>query len=176
MEKLFGFIFGVVVSGLLLGSGVLIGMKKSKTDGRLFAKYDERQQLVRGKGWKYGFFTMVGADAIYAVVVDILGFVPCHSVVSATASIILGVMVYCVYCIMHDGYYGLNENRRTCNMIFLFIGLANLVISIMGIIHGEVIVDGQISLKATNLLCAILMFVILGASIIKEAIEKKEES
>ena len=176
MEKFLGFIFGVVVSGLLFGSVVLAGMKKSKTDGSVFAKYDERQQLVRGKGWKYGFFTIVAADAIYAVLVDILGFVPCHSVVSATASIILGVMVYCVYCIMHDGYYGLNENRRICNMIFLFIGLANLGIGTMNVIHGEMIVEGQISLKATNLLCAVLMFVILGASIIKEAFEKKEES
>ena len=45
-----------ILCGLLIGGiVVVIILKLTKEDGSVKCKYDERQQLVRGIGFKYGF-------------------------------------------------------------------------------------------------------------------------
>nr|MCR4806342.1 hypothetical protein [Lachnospiraceae bacterium] len=50
-----GFVAGLMV-GLVL---VVIFYKIANTDKKIKTEYDERQQRIRGKAYKYGFYTMI---------------------------------------------------------------------------------------------------------------------
>ena len=45
-----------MVTGLVLGLILfIIILKVTKKDGKIKCQYDERQELARGKGFKYGY-------------------------------------------------------------------------------------------------------------------------
>ena len=53
-----------ILGGLLI---TVILLKITKTDGSSRCEFDERQIAARGQAYKYGFFTFLVCDAVYAV-------------------------------------------------------------------------------------------------------------
>ena len=53
-----GVIVGVAV-GLVL---TFLLIRYSRTDKKIKPKYDERQELIRGRGFKYAFYTRLSAS------------------------------------------------------------------------------------------------------------------
>lgn len=72
------FIIGLVLVFAVSALLVLLLLKTTKNDGSIKCKYDERQELVRGRGFKYALFT-IGA--------------------------IIGMMVYVIYAIWNEAYF-----------------------------------------------------------------------
>ncbi|MGN0277283.1 MAG: hypothetical protein ACI4CZ_08820 [Hominisplanchenecus sp.] len=165
-----GVVCGILV-GLLL---MVVFLKLTKTDGSLKCKYDERQQLVRGKGFQYAFFTLMIYDVLFGIREEVFGFRLVEDMTGVFIGIILGCMVYAVYCIWHDGYYSLNENRGRVQIVFLLIGLVNFLLSLRGIIHGTMMEDGVLTAPFSNLFCAVLMFALCGVTFVKGRIAGKE--
>ena len=63
--SLVGFVIGIVL--------VLIVSKFANKNRKVKTEYDERQKVLRGEGYKYGFYAM----AIYAALNTILGIADC---------------------------------------------------------------------------------------------------
>ena len=59
-----GFILGVT---LITGIIVAMLMFFTSRDKKLKRKYDERQELIRGKAFKYAFYTVITMNMIYSV-------------------------------------------------------------------------------------------------------------
>ena len=100
-----GILCGAVV-GLLI---VVILLRLMKTDGSSKCKFDERQELVRGKGFQYGFFAIMISNAVllFMKAFEISLFSDLQ--VAMVLSIVIGISVFACYCIWNDGYFALNE-------------------------------------------------------------------
>ena len=154
-----GMLFGVAC-GLII---VMLMFKyvKVKKDGSNF-EYDERQQVARGNGFKYGYITGIIYNTILCFIAMLENPLPIDMSVLILAGILLSVLVYVVYCIQHDAYVSLNENANRLMIVFAIIGGVNSLIGIMHIIHGTIIEDGIITFRCINLLCGIMMLVVTG--------------
>lgn len=165
------FVIGLAV-GLLV---VAICVAASKKGDEVKNQFDERQELVRGQGFKYGFFTMMIANAAL-LVLNILE-IPLFSnmEVAMTASIVISVSVFASYCIWNDGYFALNENRKSLLIMFGLIGTLNLVIGIGNIFAGVIIENGAFTFRSTNLFCALMFIVVFIVMLAKHIKDGKEE-
>lgn len=170
MEYIFGCVIGVIV-GIILVAFIL---KITKNDGTIKCKYDERQQFIQGKGFKYAFFTLVVYNLFYALVDSFLQREYIENSCAMFLGVVLGVAVYAGYCIKHEGYFSLNENPKRVIIAFAVIGIVNILISVVHIMHGRLIQNGVLQFEAINLICGILFIVILIEIGIKRRFNRKE--
>ncbi len=166
-----GVIVGIIIAILL----DIFFLKRFNTDNDINIKYDERQQIVRGKGYKYSFWTMVFLIA-GAIVLDACGIdLPLQNSVLYFLIILISIMVHTSYCIFNDGYFGINNNPKQYYWFFVFIGLFNVLVGIINCRGGRLLSEGKLDTPAINLFCG-LMFVLLGICIvIKKFITKNDD-
>lgn len=168
--KLVGALVGMLVGVVL----VIIASKIANKDKKVKTEYDERQKALRGEGYKYGFYAMF----IYAAINTIVGIsgttLPIEPAILGFSYIFVGAIVDIGYCIFHDCYWGLNNNRSKWLVVMAIAGLLNLVAVIMAVKEGAFINEGMISTPGINLLCAILLLTLTVCVLIKSVIDKKE--
>lgn len=158
--------------GLLIVYIFLIATKKGDSTKII---YDERQQAVRGKGFKNGFFTMLG----YSVLITLFSLleipIPADMEVIVITGVLIGIGVYAVYCIWNDGYFALNEKQNAILISFGIIGLVNIAFAIVHIISDTLFQNGSLTYRGLNLLCGILFIVVFLTLLIKKVQDEKED-
>ncbi|MCI5902748.1 MAG: hypothetical protein MRZ74_09495 [Blautia sp.] len=160
-----------ILAGVIL---VIIFLKYSKKDGSLRCKWDERQLLIRGNGFKYAFFTVLVLLFLYCSLgVSFEGF-PLDVQAAGFLIAILGVAVDVVYCIWNGAYFSLNENRKRVLIGFALIGGFNLFIGVSGILHGASITNGVLNVRSANLFCGALFIVIFLTLFLRMAVPEKD--
>ncbi|MBP3460773.1 MAG: hypothetical protein J6K58_16405 [Lachnospiraceae bacterium] len=165
---------GVLCGGLVGVILVVVLLRLTKKDGSIKCKYDERQQAVRGRGFKYGFFTLMFYDLVYAWIDEILGRRYFENSVGMIVGIFLGVLVYVSYCIWHEGYFSLNENPKKVLIVFAVIAIMNFAVFAVQLNRGNVIENGILTFRCVNLLCGIMFLIVFGVLLIKAICNKKE--
>ncbi len=164
------------------GAGVIVGLiliavvfKFVRKDGSYRCKYDERQELVRGRGFKYGFLTMLIYQAGVTFFGNILeGFIELN--ILSIIGICLGMVVYATYSIWNDGYVAVNENPQRLIIVFGGVSILNLIIGIRNGIEGKICINGIVSYGAINVVCGILLLIIFVEMIMKYVcIKNKDE-
>lgn len=169
-------LLGAIIIGLAVGI-VLVAMilKFVKTDASDKAKYDERQLRVRGDGFKYGFFTglIYNTALCLAHIAEIT--LPVAEEVLLFLGIIVSILVYAIYCIRKEAYVSLNESAFRFKMIFTVLGVINLGMGIMSLVHGKMIENGIITFQSLNLLCGIFLLVIALVLHIQNKIAERNE-
>jgi len=169
--------------GYMLGAGlgILAGvlfiaffLKFTKKDGKMKCRFDERQNIIRGNGYKYAFFTLLIYNALDIITGSILEMYFEREVI-AFFGIILGVVVYAAYAIWNEGYFSLNENPKRVMVLFGVISVINLMAGISSILSGEMIEAGRITFRAMNLMCGVMMLFILGVLAVKTICRNRAE-
>ena len=137
-------------------------------------QYDERQKLVRGKGYQISFITVILLNFLYAcflygITKDI---VAPQLVVMAIGFI--GVMVYSVYCVFNDAYLqvGQNYGYGRWSALLVLVVIVNLIAAYFNREEG-IIVNGFATGFSMNLMIAIIFLVILVSVMIKAILDKK---
>lgn len=168
--RMAGFLSGFLVSVVL----VLILLKWTRKDRGRKCKYDERQEIVRGRGFKYGFFTMAVCNILYGI----LDMTIERKVIDTFAAIFIcvaaGMLAYIGYCIWNEGYFALNENPKRLMVVFTILALANFGLFAIQLSHGEVIKNGVLTASSINLWCAIEFFGIFVIMFVKKLHDKRE--
>lgn len=154
---------------------VAVFLKFTKTDKSAKWNYDERQKMVRGKGYEYGFFSMLILNVFLTVLRIGEIRLPVKDSVIHFMSIVVGVGVYAGYCILKDGYFALNENKKAVIVLFVVVGILNLLSGVHSMWDGSIIENGMINENAINLLCAMLFLGIFIVLMIKRMITKRAE-
>ncbi len=172
--KSLGVVVGFTLTIVLVTILIIVVSKKLNNDNSSRTKYDERQQIVSGQGYKYRFWTVVGLIVAF-IVLDVAEIdIPIKTSVMYFLAIVVGVLCHTTYCIFNDGYFGINNNPKQYYVMFVLIGLFNVLIGVMNCIRGNLISDGKLDVPAINLFCG-LMFVVLGICIvIKSVMDKKK--
>lgn len=166
---LIGMLTGIFV-GALLSIVILIACNK---DRKLKTEYDERQQLIRGKGYKYGFYTMMGAIVLLIILKVAEVNIPIHDAVVLFFIIALGISETVTYDIMHDAYFGLNNKINSYLIAFGLIAMINVLVVIGVGMSGNLVQDGVLGLNGMNLICAMMLFWIFIVMMIKKLSDEK---
>lgn len=140
-----GFVFGMVLVAIVCF--VLHLIKREKR-----SDYDERQEAVRGKGFKLAYFTALFTLLLGGIAECILDAAWCGLFTLAMVAVWTSISVFTTYCVIKDAYFTLRSKRRLLIAIFCFAGAVNLFIGIRSIAAGELIEGGMLSLYASNLL------------------------
>lgn len=165
-----------ILCGILLGILIVyIILIMTKKDGSIRCNYDERQQEVRGKGFRNGFFTMLGYYGFIAFLQILEIPIPADIEIISITGGLLGICVYAVYCIWNDAYFALNERKNTILIIFAAIAVINIGVGIMNIMIGTMFQYGKITFRGLNLLCGLVFIVIFLTLLIKGGRNGKDE-
>ena len=164
-----------IITGLVVGlvAIVIVAVISKIKNKEIKCKYDERQELVRGKGFKYAFFTLLVYDVIYGLVCELGISMSIDAFTENVIGILIGTMVYAVYTIMNDGYFAINRNPKKVVSSLLVIGLANLTIGLTQY-SGHVDVEGYTP-GLINVACAVAFMVIGGVLLIKNRLSARED-
>ncbi|WP_173328304.1 hypothetical protein [Eubacterium pyruvativorans] len=164
------FLFGSLMALFLLG---LVMLRKRRKGS---AAYDERQEAVRGRGYRNAYVITNVLILIYA-----LGFNGgLDHIVSPSlilcAILLIGGLVLSGYCIFRDAYWGFNQKKKRSIFIFwIILILLYIPICLDKFRHPENLYeDGRISFDGGAPFLLIGFFVIfLGMMLLKAVIDRR---
>ena len=159
-----------LVFGLAVGLGIVALLFKKKV---LDMTFDERQELARGKAYRYGFQAMAVSIILYGILDETVGEW-CDTLTGNFICLCIGLTVFAVTCILNDAYMSLKENPRKVMTLCLLAGLMNLAIGWANAANGTVIVDGKLSTGAVNLIVGGMSLLLLAVYIINYALRERE--
>lgn len=148
---------------LVIGVGCYVIRKKCC---RLQGKYDERQKIIQGAGYKYGFFATIISGMLYAMACSIWE-VPVHPAVAVTACVFLGIGVFMSYCVWKDAYFGLAGNSRRYVVLMAACVIVNSAAVVSHMLEGTLVENGVVGIDAMNVLCALLFLAMLIVILLK---------
>ncbi|MBQ8924481.1 MAG: hypothetical protein IJ053_06765 [Lachnospiraceae bacterium] len=167
MERI-GFVVGFLL--VLFVCGIFI-LARKKAIGK--GEYDERQELVRGRGYKLGFFTFAICNMVILCLSDGDHVMYIDVDAAMIISVLISTVVFAVYCIINDGYFGLVEKPLSSILVLLGIGIMNFAIGFAN--RSEWVVDGRLKFPIVSLACGIAMLVVSVTGLIKLGLNKREE-
>lgn len=166
-----GSFLGVFI--ILFVIGLMIRFYNTKGSWR--CKYDERQERIQGKGYRYGFYSMIVYLGLDYLIINLMEYQWAESNVDLALGIFLGVGVYAIYCIMNGAFISLNENPKRYAAVVLFVAVINGICAVKMLMEGEMLIrHGQLSVNCLNLVCAVFLFIILGFMALKHLMDKRE--
>ena len=155
-EYALGLTVGIICALIILVIVWKINKKSMK------GKFDERQELVRGRGYKYACFTL-----LILLVLDLLaeayGFFDATVFTREIAiffMIIVGVMVYAVYCIKNDSYFGVGTDTRTYRAVMWIMTISQLINAVSGLRSGA-LVNGKLDFGTVSSLLFAAAFTVI---------------
>ncbi len=170
------------VTGSMIGMGVGIAIgliicifvfKYMNTDKKMGTKYDEMQEIARGRGYKYSFWTLLICFALFFIFDSDKLDLPFTRPVLYFLAIMIAILVQTTYCIWHDAYIGINTNVKRFVIVAVVVTAINLLAAVAAVKGGTMFTDGKLQTPFINFLCA-LLFGILGVEVlIKHAYDKK---
>ena len=173
-----GLAVGIIVAIVLFA--IIWKFSKNKMKG----KFDERQELVRGRGYKYACFTLLGLLTFDLLLESFRAFetLPVTRELFLFFILIVGIMVYALYCVKNDSYFGVGMDTRTYRAVMWIVIVCNAISAVSGLMNGGAMVDGKLAFGPWAALIFVIAFIILMISLkvrsrsadLEEAEEEKE--
>lgn len=172
LGMLAGILCGIIVGTII----VILFLKLTKKDASVKCKFDERQELIRGRGFKYGFFTLLIYDAFVAFFYESLALNQyIDSILLHLIGIFIAILVYVSYCIWNEGYFSVNENPKKVLIGFAVIAVFNFLIGYMQLKDKGIFENGVLTYRCINLLCGFIFLIIFAQLLMKKLLIKAEE-
>lgn len=169
------------INGIMASAGVVVGIiisiifiKICNKNGKITTEYDERQEAIRGRGFKYAMYSawiMIGIYIVFEI-----GEVNIHmenGLVLFTI-LVISLMIQVSHSIWNDAYFGRNNSTRKYVIIFIVLTLINALAAVRFGMENMLVVDGMLTTKAINAECA-LIFVIIGIEYALKGIAENKE-
>ena len=171
-----GFFVGAV---LVISVCAVIYVKKNGYADKK-KQYDERQNEIRGKSYKYAVWTMAICAGVYFCITALSGKSFAEDGVSALVIAFLGGAVFTVYSIFNDSFFGLTErtgsvSRRSFLITLAIVAAGSCYNSVRVVADHELVRNGLLTVKCVNLVFAVYFLIILLSLGIKKYIEMKAE-
>jgi zinc transporter ZupT len=166
-----GVVVGIIF-GLLL---VAVSMRLMKKDSKQKNTYDERQEAIRGKAYKYGFFTLVFLTIGIGICDDVLSKY-FESMILHYLVVVISILVFAITCIFKEAYLSLNEKPKRVLAVFSLLGVVNLLGGGAQCAAGKAFKDGKLLDGSLNLFTGILFIVLTIMMAVKFWMDKKEEA
>ena len=164
-----------VTAGLIVGLIIaVVLLKVANTDRKIKTEYDERQKVIRFKGYMYGFYTVLIFQVVM-VLIHISGMeMPIEDFALDFTGVILGCIVVCAYCIWNGVYWGLNNDPKRYYVIFIICIVLNLIPIVVPAARGTLLENGKLGLPMLNVMVLIMMAVVLITLAVKTIADKNK--
>lgn len=164
----FGFVLGLVIA--LVAAAFLI--RYMRTDKKFIGRYDERQKILIGQGYRCGFYAIFIYNCIYFITTMMTETSIFDQPTAAFMNIFVGALAFSIYCIWKEAYFSINDNHKRYFIIFISCAVINAVGGIALAMETPIIENGMLTYRSLNLLCALLLFLILAALAVKTAVSR----
>ena len=150
----------------------IIICKSVHNDGNALPKYDERQRIIRGRGYMYAFYTTLIIYCVIPFVIkgdtkkflgDMLFFGPA----------LIGILIHISYCVWQNAYVELNTEFKRCVAVILSTSLFNLFIGLTSLTSGKMVENDKLQVTALSLAVGALGTIIVIEMFIKRMIDKR---
>lgn len=166
-----GLAFGIVTA-LIIFALIWKFSKKS-----MKGQFDERQELVRGRGYKYACFTLLGLLTLDLLLESYGTFetLPVSRALALFFIILAGVMVYALYCIKNDSYFGVGTDTRTYRAVMWVVIVSNAISGFSNLKDGAM-VNGKLAFGpcASLLFCLAFVIIMIALYVKKYRLDKEE--
>ena len=173
------YLWGIAV-GILIGViivALVFAYNKKKTGSVVGGDFDERQQLMRGKAFQAGFFTMLIFSFLYWVLVTLVLHRPLmEDGLSALICGLVGVGVFGIDCVIHDAFFTVQNKPKNYIILFTATTICQIPSAINNIREGRVVEDGVLTFGVIPIVCAVLFLGILTAIVCKMLAMRKEDA
>ena len=135
--------------------------------------YDERQQAIRDKGFRFAYLTLIGYMAVFALL---------HSIELVSGDmggwlligVIVSLLVHIIYSIYMDAYFKVSDKPKSWMVFFGFLALVNIVYGVLARINGEV--EGAFPAYGDlNLIVGAMLLIVIINILIKLRLDKRAE-
>lgn len=139
--------------------------------------YDERQVIVRGKGYQYAFFTTMGLLMLYAAFAEPIekymeaGIIP-------LAILLFSGLILMGYCLFHDAFWGLisKKNKRMGVTVWALYSVLNIMHIVDNSSPDKMWIAGRLSSRfMVPLLLSIFFAIALILMLLKNRMKNDEE-
>ena len=151
---------------------ILIVSKFSKNKSYNF---DERQEIIRGRAFKYAYFSYLIYGAGYGAVSDLLEKDFMTTPTSFLVGMYISLIIFAVYNICNEAFFAFNQKPVSYILIFSITTLCSGFSGISAIIDGSIIENGVLTLDCIGVISSIAFATILITMLIKIIINKKAE-
>ncbi|MCR5402876.1 MAG: hypothetical protein K6E91_03535 [Butyrivibrio sp.] len=167
-----------VTLGIMVGLVIcVILFRFANKDKRIKTQYDERQEVIRGRGYRFGFYTMLFLEVVL-MMAKMAGLVfPIEEYLIHMVTILIGTLVICIHSIWNGVYWGINNDHKRYYIIFIVAIVLNLIPVASSLAHSTIATKGFDSLPMLNVLVLIWMAVIGITALVKKLVDSvnKEE-
>lgn len=118
---------GVVCGVLAVAVICFFLMKFRKAKGVPDARYDERQEALRNRGFKLAYISLVVYLAVYAIL-DSTEISWCRPGAGLFLGVLLSVMIFIIYCIYNDAYFRVSDKPGFYVILFAALGIVNILV------------------------------------------------
>ncbi len=159
--------------------GVLVGLviafllaRNAHSDHRFKTEYDERQNVIRGRAYKYAFYTVLFYELIMLILN--IGEVswPLPEYIFHFIGALLGCVVLAVYSIWTNVYWGINESKKRYIPVLAVCFLLNILPVVMAVRAGDLVKDGKPGTAMINLLVLVMLGIVLATMILKAIVDR----
>lgn len=169
MEYRLGVALGLA-AGIAAGVLVVVLLFKKRI---LDCTFDERQERARGVAFKYGFFALMFSIILYGILDMALGRW-CDAMAGASLCLCAGLTVFAVTCIVKDAYLSLKENPRNIMTLFAVISVVNIAFGAVHILDGDMVENGILTFRCTNLVVGLMTTVVLAVYIVNFLLGRRD--
>lgn len=167
IEYLLGFVSSIIVMAIIL----LVIRKKSRGT----CSYDERQELIRGRGFRYGFFVMAFLMVAGVILDQGMGGLPIELSLLMIGCVMAGCLVVVIYDIWKDAYWGVGQKARPYFILFLVVMATQCAALAEHIQAGDIVVNGRLAWDGGIFAVTSCFFAVVLVNLgVKMILDKKE--
>lgn len=156
--------------------GMIVISKRNGGSAPESEVFDERQKMIRGDGYKWGFVSMISYFMIYAVIISASGHTIGAPELMIFIGLEIGLVVCAVYCILRDALIGVNRSFKFVVFMDVFCIAGQLIGYFRERAVGALLIEnGKLTSTALPLSIAVSFMIILVALLVRRYYQKKEE-
>ena len=163
-----------IATGIAIGLIIVVViMKFINKDGKFKTSYDERQKVIRGNAYKYGFYAMMIVLALELVIGTSITNIHNLGITEYFMPILVGAVIQVSYSIFNDGYEGLNTNMTKYVVVMVVVAGINFLGGTASIMESGLFINGLLNDSFINIMCGILCLIVFVELLVKRAIDNR---
>lgn len=166
-----GFFTGLMIVFII---ALVVSLIVKKKNGP--AKYDERQELLRGRAFKYAFWVLIAYLCLNGLLQVGTGLEWADLMTSSFIGICLSLTVFVVICIMNDAYFAFNQKPRLYLVMFGILIAVNLTAGILNLTDNDVrfVTEGKLNFHVLSFVVVVVFLAVFIALAIKTLMAKRQ--
>ena len=121
------YIAGIVCGVLVVALVCWLVLHINKKTGVEKKEYDERQQAIRDKGFRFAYLSLIGYMAVFAFLYS-LDIIRGEMSGWLLIGVILSLLVHIVYSIYMDAYFRVSDSPKSYIILFAVLGAINILL------------------------------------------------